>query len=638
MSAIFGMVNLQKNGIMNDCYSKMAQPYLSYKIDRYENIMRDNVMMGCGIQYITRESHEEQLPYYDAERQLYFTADCFVDNRNELIKTLGVPDSMSDGMILYQAYIKWKEKCVDHVLGSFAFAVYDAGKNEITLFTDHTGSRCLFYSYNRENGDFIFSTLTESILSFAPGERVIDDEWVYGFITGISPIVNLYPEKTVYRGIRRMKAAFYVKAGETTVSEERYWDPTKSYQIRKISNDKAKKEFLALIRPVCENILRTDGEVGEFLSSGLDSTSIAAICAPILEKQGKKLYGFTSVAVDSYKAESVYDIPDESEGVMELCNMYKNIVPDFESFSDKDDYTEAVELLRILETPTKSHNNTVWENEFYKRAANQKCRIMLNAQTGNTSVSAGNAEDYFYYLLSKFKLRIFYHETMAFCRRLGISRRKFYKVFAQKTFRQFFVKQRVTDYDAYKDTCTNRNGAEKVELSKKLVQNKRNFFTSTFSSLQDIKSMVFMPLCFAQVGEVQTKMGLKYGILERDPYATKTVIEWCVSLPFSCFVSNGCDRFLIRNTFKNLIPESIRCRMIKRGVQGADYYYRAQRTWENRSEDIYQTIINSGLRRYIDVELLNDMFESINSNGTEQEGQDLLVVMNLYAMAEFFSI
>ena len=50
----------------------------------------ENVFLGCHAQWITPESIDEQLPYFDYEAQLAITADAIIDNRKELFEQLQV--------------------------------------------------------------------------------------------------------------------------------------------------------------------------------------------------------------------------------------------------------------------------------------------------------------------------------------------------------------------------------------------------------------------------------------------------------------------------------------------------------------------------------------------------------------------
>jgi len=104
MSAIWGCVDLSGKALPDGLSEAMEQPLYKYKIDRYDSLSENNVAFGCGLQYIKRWSENERLPFYDSDTDTYFTADCLIDNRTELIKELchGKTD-IPDGALMYLA-------------------------------------------------------------------------------------------------------------------------------------------------------------------------------------------------------------------------------------------------------------------------------------------------------------------------------------------------------------------------------------------------------------------------------------------------------------------------------------------------------------------------------------------------------
>src|SRR5687767_3353764 len=58
--------------------------------------------------------------------------------------------SNSDTEVLIKAFHCWREKCLDRLIGMFAFAIYDEASNEIFLVRDRIGVKPLYYSYRNK--------------------------------------------------------------------------------------------------------------------------------------------------------------------------------------------------------------------------------------------------------------------------------------------------------------------------------------------------------------------------------------------------------------------------------------------------------------------------------------------------------
>ena len=147
MSAIWGAISLRYEKNIDGTINRMQSAYDKYKIDRVESVEKDNVLLGCGIQYFTKESQYEQLPLI--EDNSFFTADVVLDNREELLEDLQIQQEsvITDGQILYQTYKKYGKKCLNKLRGAYAFVYYDKQENAIYVVSDTAGTRCLYYRY-----------------------------------------------------------------------------------------------------------------------------------------------------------------------------------------------------------------------------------------------------------------------------------------------------------------------------------------------------------------------------------------------------------------------------------------------------------------------------------------------------------
>lgn len=91
MSAIWGIISWDAP-LPQNIKEQMQLPFQKKcKIDRYSSVQKDTVFMGCGIQYLTDESLSEVLPYTSGSPDFFMTADCLLDNREELLSLLQLP-------------------------------------------------------------------------------------------------------------------------------------------------------------------------------------------------------------------------------------------------------------------------------------------------------------------------------------------------------------------------------------------------------------------------------------------------------------------------------------------------------------------------------------------------------------------
>src|SRR6266849_7452712 len=93
---------------------------------------REDVAFGLRQKPALPEDRFDRQPLADESGRYLCVADVRLDNRAELCAALGISEpsacEQADSDIVFCAFLKWGERCVEHLLGAFAFAVWDAAK------------------------------------------------------------------------------------------------------------------------------------------------------------------------------------------------------------------------------------------------------------------------------------------------------------------------------------------------------------------------------------------------------------------------------------------------------------------------------------------------------------------------------
>src|SRR5207248_1626526 len=78
--------------------------------------------------------------------ELAVIADCRIDNREELMRTLDIREpAAGDAELILRAYERWGESCASRLLGDFAFVLWDAVRRVVVCGRDHFGVKPLYY-------------------------------------------------------------------------------------------------------------------------------------------------------------------------------------------------------------------------------------------------------------------------------------------------------------------------------------------------------------------------------------------------------------------------------------------------------------------------------------------------------------
>ena len=181
----------------------------------------------------------------------------------------------SDTEVILKAFDYWGVNCVEKFIGMFAFSIHDSLKNKIYLFRDRAGVKPLYFS-NIESC-FIFASEQKAILQLVKSNvnhQSISDYIHNGYVNNLN---------TFYSDINEIKQGSFLTYDilSNNISLKSYWSSEDIY----LSNNKtefknyfeAKMELKTLLESSFNYRMVSDVPVGVFLSSGFDSTLVAAI-------------------------------------------------------------------------------------------------------------------------------------------------------------------------------------------------------------------------------------------------------------------------------------------------------------------------------------------------------------------------
>ncbi|WMI81351.1 asparagine synthase (glutamine-hydrolyzing) [Anaerotignum sp. MB30-C6] len=212
-------------------------------------------------------------PIYNETEDMVITFNGEIYNYQELREDLivkgHVMGSNADTEVLLHGYEEYGEDLLLKLRGMFTFVIWDA-KNQ-TLFgaRDFFGIKPFYYAL--QDGQMIYGSEIKSILEYPNFKREVNPEALENYLTFQYSVL---PE-TFFKGVFRLMPShcFTFKNGELKI--KRYWEP-------KFQNNETKSldEFIEEIDAAMQDSIKkhkiSDVEVGSFLSSGVDSSYVAA--------------------------------------------------------------------------------------------------------------------------------------------------------------------------------------------------------------------------------------------------------------------------------------------------------------------------------------------------------------------------
>ena len=180
----------------------------------------------------------------------------------------------SDTETLLQGYARWGHDVVGRLKGMFAFAIYDAGRNELFVARDRLGIKPLYYINDGQG----FRAASE-VKVIVRGSEAVLAQSVSGYLQwGACP-----ERRLLYSGIQALPAGHAMTIDrQGGVKTWQYWPP-KELSVSTIQN--VVPRLRVLIEKAVEEHLLSDVPIASFLSGGIDSSIVTAIAAQRLENR-----------------------------------------------------------------------------------------------------------------------------------------------------------------------------------------------------------------------------------------------------------------------------------------------------------------------------------------------------------------
>jgi asparagine synthase (glutamine-hydrolysing) len=234
-----------------------------------------SIGLGHGLLATTLEDTLVQQPLRDRRAERWLVADARLDNRDELfadgLAASRAPAQVSDAELLLEAYDRWGDACATHLVGDFAFALWDAPRRRLFCARDHLGVRQLYYHRDART----FRCASEMQPLFAdPSVRKRPHRVSVGLY-----LIDEYSEReqTLYDGVLALPAGHTMVVTPERFRVGAYWRPDPWKETRLATSDAYAERFREVFAEAVRCRLRSSRPLASHVTGGVDSSSIASM-------------------------------------------------------------------------------------------------------------------------------------------------------------------------------------------------------------------------------------------------------------------------------------------------------------------------------------------------------------------------
>ena len=234
----------------------------------------EQIAMGFRRLSIIDLSDQGSQPIFNEDKSLVLTFNGeiynYKDLREELVASGHKFYTQTDSEVLIHGYEQWGEDMLDKLRGMFAFVIFNKNTNEVFGARDFFGIKPLYYAKMGET--LMWGSEIKSFLDHPHFKKELNTDVLETYLTfQYSPTTE-----TFFKNVYKLPAAhcFTYKNGEMSV--RRYWE-VKFHT----DNGPSLEDWVNRISDTFKNSVEVhkfaDVEVGSFLSSGVDSSYVAAV-------------------------------------------------------------------------------------------------------------------------------------------------------------------------------------------------------------------------------------------------------------------------------------------------------------------------------------------------------------------------
>lgn len=472
-------------------------------------------------------------PIYNETGDLIITFNGEIYNHMELREELEakghIMGSHADTEVLLHGYEEWGEALLQRLRGMFAFVIWDAKTQTLFGARDFFGIKPFYYTL--ADGDLIYASEIKSILEHPAVKKAVNPVALENYLTFQYSVL----EETFFQGIFKLMPAhcFTFHAGKLEI--KRYWEP-----VFEPDHSKTLEEYVDEIDAAMQDSIQAhkiaDVEVGSFLSSGVDSSYVAACF------QGDKTF---TVGFDYEK----YNEIDYAKALSEKIK-----IDNYSHLISEQEYWDAIERVQYhMDEPLADPSAIALY--FVARTAAQYVKTSMSGEGADELFGGYNIYREPHDLLPLTRLpRPVRKGLGAVAQKLPKMKGKNYLIRGSKDLQERFI-----------GNAFMLNEAERERILKQPTGKfHHTVLTKPFydkaAGLDDVTKMQYIDIHFWLIGDIllkADKMSMAHSLEVRVPFLDRVVFDVARKIPTEYKVTKENTKYAMRQAAHRYLPDMV---------------------------------------------------------------------------------
>jgi len=504
------------------------------------------------------ESGRQPMVYEHGGRQVLVTFNGEIFNYQEIRHALQSRGHAfrtgTDTEVILASYLEWGLDCVQRFNGMWAFALYDPSARRLVLSRDRFGEKPLHYRLC--DGKLIFASEIKAILAH-PVRRRARTEVVSDYLYKAEANGRL---ESFFEDILMLPPAHNAVLDLSTrkMQLQRYYEPHRD--SRRVSAE----EFRATLQKSVERRLIADVPISISLSSGTDSTSVAALTAQL-----------TDTRIKAFSTTSEHGVGDETALLSHFLEKYPRFELEKSNLSEASFCEHYRQLIWHMDEPFARQSAYVrWEIAYLTHQHQRK--VLLNGE-GADEVLGGYVN-----FAPRFLHDLLKHGNFV---RLG-----------RELTATLFHPERDRIVAGWRDMRAQaRSGPEDWNADARGLQHKFEMAVQPVPTVprrcDDLKDFLYDWVHRSSLPRLlvcNDKMAMANSVEGRAPFLDHEFVDLAFSMDTRQLLVNGLRKFPLRDAMRGLVPDEILFRKSKDAFHAPIFEYLRSETIQHRIREVFK--------------------------------------------------
>ncbi len=532
----------------------------------------------------------------------------------------------TDTEVVLAAYQEWGETMLSRFNGMWSFVIYDKNKNLFFAARDRFGVKPFYYHLDQNY--FSFASEQKALLTLPHVSTGINEKAAFEYLI----LGKTETEKEgLFRNIIELfpSHSLTIHLDSNSININKYYElsynrTTESFKENKYNNYLG--DIKKLITDAVNARLRSDVPVGSCLSGGLDSASIVCTVQHLTEQISSEKNNFSQKVFTACFRDPAYD---ESPWANEVVKKTKTNW--HKTFPEAPDLIEETENLIYTQDIPFVSTSTFAQYSVMKLIKQENIKVTLDGQGGDELFSGyiPHFSAFIGQAFNSLSFRILLNNII--CSKGDFSDTKtLAKLIGKKIYFQ-------TAFDQLKNNRYKKLHREYNYIAEPFWEKEKEALTTILDSLplhlneylhnqftgQDIKHLF----------KTADRNSMKFSVEARMPFADDIkLIEYIFNISSTYKIRNGYSKVLLRESMRDLLPESIVNRKDKKGFSTPDA------NWLRHSKDFYKSYINSNLDHFLNTRKLLRDWDHLIDSADNNSARRLWRIINFAIWKQKFSL